>query len=66
MGSKAAAAYQATRGSMLEVDRAFYDGLTERAGSRRRVASHRVPIRDGLAWEVKAGQVFRIAIVDGA
>ena len=66
MGSKVAAAYQATRGSMLEVDRAFYDGLTERAGSRRRVASHRVPIRDGLAWEVKAGQVFRIAIVDGA
>ncbi|MBS8268705.1 DUF1989 domain-containing protein [Halomonas litopenaei] len=66
MGGKVAAAYQATRGSVLDVDRAFYDGLTERAGSRRRVASHRVPIRDGLAWEVKAGQVFRIAIVDGA
>ncbi|HAR08249.1 MAG TPA: hypothetical protein DCR98_07530, partial [Cobetia sp.] len=66
MGGKVAAAYQATRGSVLDVDRAFYDGLTERAGRRRRVASHRVPIRDGLAWEVKAGQVFRIAIVDGA
>ncbi|MGQ7246656.1 urea carboxylase-associated family protein [Halomonas sp. V046] len=66
--SKVPAAYQATRGSPLEVDTRFYDALTQRgaAGARHLVASHRVPVRQGLAWSVKAGQVFRVSIVEGA
>jgi len=49
------AAYQATQGSILDVDREFYDGLRASAGERTLVASHTVPIRSGLAWEVPAG-----------
>lgn len=63
--SNVKAAYQATKGSMLEVDREFYDGLRASAGERTLVASHTVPIRSGLAWEVPAGHVFRVRITDG-
>jgi len=38
------AAYQATQGSILDVDREFYDGLRASAGERTLVASHTVPI----------------------
>lgn len=65
MASNVPAAYQATRGSILEVDRSFYDSLTEAGGTRRLIAEHEVPIRDGLAWSVSAGQVFRIKVSEG-
>lgn len=65
MASKVPAAYQATQGSILDVDRNFYDNLTEAKGARTRVAEHRIPIRDGLAWSVPAGHVFRITVPEG-
>ncbi|MFD2191204.1 urea carboxylase-associated family protein [Pistricoccus aurantiacus] len=64
--SKMPAAYQATRGSILDVDRAFYDSLTVAQTERRLVTAHTVPMRDGLAWEVPAGHVFRIKVIEGA
>lgn len=66
MASRVPAAYQATQGTILEVDKSFYNNLTDVNSSRRLVATHTVPIRDGLAWSVPAGHVFRIKIVEGA
>jgi len=66
MSSKVPAAYQATQGSILDVDQAFYDRLTEAHGARRLVAEHTVPLRDGLAWKVPAGHVFRIKVIEGS
>lgn len=64
--SNVKAAYQATKGSVLDVDKTFYDGLTESAGHRRLVNTHTVPIRGGLAWEIPAGHVFRIKVIEGS
>jgi len=58
------AAYRATRGSALSVDRAFYQRIAE--GAREEIARHRLPIRDGLAWRVPAGCVTRISAPEGA
>lgn len=66
MSSNVPAAYQATRGSILDVDRAFYDSLTEANAQRQLVARHTVPLRDGLAWSVPAGHAFRVRIIEGA
>lgn len=66
MPSKVPAAYQATRGSILDVDKAFYDSLTAAQAQRQLVAQHTVPLRDGLAWSVPAGHVFRAKIIEGA
>lgn len=66
MPSKVPAAYQATRGSILDIDKAFYDSLTEAHALRHLVARHTVPLRDGLAWSVPAGHIFRIKIIEGA
>ncbi|MBU3007622.1 MULTISPECIES: urea carboxylase-associated family protein [Cobetia] len=60
------AAYQASKGSILDVDRDFYDSLTEGKAERTLVATHTVPLRDGLAWEVPAGHVLRIKITEGS
>ncbi|AOM01554.1 MULTISPECIES: DUF1989 domain-containing protein [Cobetia] len=60
------AAYQASKGSILDVDRDFYDSLTESKAERTLVATHTVPLRDGLAWEVPAGHVLRIKITEGS
>ncbi len=60
------AAYQASKGSILDVDRDFYDSLTEGKAERTLVTIHTVPLRDGLAWEVPAGHVFRIKITEGS
>lgn len=59
------AAYQATAGSPLDVDKAFYGRIAEDKRTRREVESLMVPIRSGRAWTVKAGQVFRIYTIDG-
>lgn len=58
------AAYQASKGSALDVDRAFYSRLAEGAG-REQVQSFVVPIRSGRAWEVPAGHLCRIVTIDG-
>ncbi len=59
------AAYQATKGSALDVDRAFYDRLARETEGRRRVDGFTIPIRSGRAWTVAAGQVFRVLTPEG-
>jgi len=59
------AAYQATKGSALDVDRDFYQSIANAVSSSKPVQTHIVPIRTGFAWEVKAGQVFRITTPEG-
>ncbi|MDZ7670035.1 MAG: DUF1989 domain-containing protein [Gammaproteobacteria bacterium] len=59
------AAYRATRGSALDVDREFYRRIADATDGRRCTDQFVIPIRSGRAWEVPAGHVFRIAIVDG-
>jgi uncharacterized protein YcgI (DUF1989 family) len=62
--SATAPAYQATKGGALDVDREFYRRLAHDEG-RRIVESFVIPIRSGRAWEVPAGYVCRIIIVEG-
>jgi len=59
-----AAAYQASRGSALDVDKDFYRRVAEAPG-RRLVETLTVPIRSGRAWRVPAGHVFRIVAIGG-
>ncbi|WP_175834594.1 urea carboxylase-associated family protein [Burkholderia anthina] len=59
------AAYQVTKGSVLNVDQAFYSAIAQRQDARERIASHIVPIRSGFAWTVPAGHVFRIVTLEG-
>jgi len=63
MGSPAAA-YRASEGGALDVNRAFYDRVA-RDGGRQLVESFDVPIRSGRAWSVPAGAVCRLRTVDG-
>lgn len=58
------AAYQATAGGPLDVDRAFYTAIAEDQG-RERVDSFAVPIRSGRAWSIPAGHVCRIVTIEG-
>lgn len=58
------AAYQAKAGSLLDVDRAFYDLLAQ-ADSRELVERFVIPIRSGRAWEVPAGHLCRVVTTDG-
>lgn len=58
------AAYQATRGGALDVDRDFYGRLGQPEG-RELVDSFVIPIRSGKAWEVPAGHLCRLVTVDG-
>ena len=59
-----APAYQASRGSALEVDKEFYRRVAAERG-RKLVEKLTVPIRSGRAWRVPAGHVFRIVAVGG-
>ncbi|MGY5134414.1 urea carboxylase-associated family protein [Streptomyces nigrescens] len=59
------AAYQATKGGPLDVDKAFYDRVSGSFGDRRLVDRFTIPIRSGRAWEVPAGHLCRIVTVDG-
>lgn len=59
-----AAAYQATAGSFLDLDRAFYSKIHE--DSRHElVDSFILPIRSGRAWKIPAGYLCRITIPEG-
>lgn len=60
-----APAYQAAKGSALDVDRAFYQRIADEQGARRLIERLVVPIRSGRAWRVPAGHVFRILTIDG-
>ncbi len=59
------AAYQATEGSALTVDKAFYGRIAAETGARTLVETVDVPIRTGRAWRVPAGHVFRIVAPQG-
>ncbi|CAI8692670.1 urea carboxylase-associated family protein [Burkholderia pyrrocinia] len=59
------AAYQVTKGSVLNVDRSFYSAIAQHKDARQRIESHVVPIRSGFAWTVPAGHVFRIVTLEG-
>jgi uncharacterized protein YcgI (DUF1989 family) len=54
------AAYQPRPGSVLDVDRAFYDRLA--TGNRELAEQFVVPIRSGRAWEIPAGHLCRLII----
>lgn len=59
------AAYQATAGSPLDVDRDFYRAIAENTDSRVLTEEFTIPIRSGQAWKVPAGHVCRLLTVDG-
>ena len=58
------AAYQAKAGSLLDVDRAFYDLLAQ-ADGRELIEQFVIPIRSGQAWEVPAGHLCRVVTTHG-
>jgi len=59
------AAYQATEGSALTVDKAFYKRIAEDREARTLIESITIPIRTGKSWTVPAGHVFRIVTIEG-
>src|SRR5690606_22979103 len=59
------AAYPVTKGSVLSVDKAFYNRIAAEQDARKLAESFVVPIRSGRAWKVRAGQVLRIVRVEG-
>jgi uncharacterized protein YcgI (DUF1989 family) len=54
------AAYQVSKGSALQVDKAFYERVRDVKEGRTLIESFEVPIRTGRAWKVPAGHVFRV------
>ncbi|WP_329576602.1 MULTISPECIES: urea carboxylase-associated family protein [unclassified Streptomyces] len=60
-----AAAYQATKGGPLDVDKAFYDRVSGTPDGRDLVDKFEIPIRSGQAWEVPAGHLCRLVTVEG-
>lgn len=58
------AAYQATAGGPLDVNRDFYAAVAA-DGGRELVESFVVPIRSGRAWRIPAGHVCRIVTIEG-
>jgi uncharacterized protein len=59
-----AAAYQATEGGPLDVDRDFYRAIADDKG-RELVESLVLPIRSGIGWKIPAGHVCRITTIEG-
>jgi uncharacterized protein YcgI (DUF1989 family) len=59
------AAYRASPGGALDVDRAFYRHVAESVERRTVVDSFVIPIRSGRAWTVPAGHVCRLIAVEG-
>ncbi|MHA7172056.1 urea carboxylase-associated family protein [Arthrobacter monumenti] len=64
--SLTAAAYQASPGGALDVDREFYRKFGENFDEHELVDSFVIPIRSGRAWEVPAGYLCRIVTIEGA
>jgi uncharacterized protein YcgI (DUF1989 family) len=59
-----AAAYQATAGGPLDVDRDFYRAIAQDSG-RELVESIHLPIRSGIGWKIPAGYICRITTIEG-
>ncbi|WP_026536120.1 urea carboxylase-associated family protein [Arthrobacter sp. H14] len=64
--SLTAAAYRASPGGALDVDREFYRKFGENFDEHELVDSFVIPIRSGRAWEVPAGSLCRIVTIEGA
>ncbi len=58
--------YQPKPGSPIDVDREFYGRLGQETETRSIVERFVVPMRSGRAWQVLAGQLCRIVVVEGA
>lgn len=56
-------AYQATPGSILNVDKDFYSRIA--AADRTPIESFVLPIRSGRAWTVTAGHIVRLSTPEG-
>jgi len=56
-------AYRATPGSILNVDRTFYDQVAN--AERILKESFILPIRSGRAWQVPAGHIVRLSAPEG-
>lgn len=56
-------AYQATPGSILNVDKDFYRSIAQ--ADRSKVDSFVLPIRSGRAWTVPAGHIVRFSTPEG-
>lgn len=59
------AAYQATAGGALDIDRDFYRRIGGALDARELVDAFTIPIRSGRAWTVPAGHVCRLVTIDG-
>jgi uncharacterized protein YcgI (DUF1989 family) len=59
------AAYRPRAGSILDVDRAFYDRLARNTEDRAVLERFVLPIRSGRAWEVPAGCLCRVIAPEG-
>src|SRR5262249_10324895 len=46
-------------------DTGFYEALGAKRATFKLVSDHIVPARSGYGWRVKAGQAFRIVMVEG-
>jgi uncharacterized protein len=57
--------YEAKPGSLLDVDRELYGRLARETGRRTLVDRFVVLRRTGRAWPVRAGQLFRIVVIEG-
>lgn len=57
-------AYLPTKGSILDVDKEFYDSISN-TKARELTYKEIVPIRSGKAWKVKAGSIVRITTPEG-
>jgi uncharacterized protein YcgI (DUF1989 family) len=58
-------AYQASKGSPLDVDRSFYGRIATETAGRVAIEEFTIPIRTGRAWHVPAGHVFRVISEQG-
>ena len=56
-------AYQATPGSILNVDKDFYRSIAK--ADRTEVDSFILPIRSGRAWKVPSGHIVRFSTPEG-
>ncbi|TDO95743.1 urea carboxylase-associated family protein [Marinomonas balearica] len=63
--SNVEAAYRAGKGSKLEIDAPFYDGLKQHNAKRTLIETVHIPLRSGKAWKVPAGHIFRVKVSEG-
>jgi len=58
--------YESSTGDGIDVDRDFYDRLAKHTENGQPADQFIVPIRSGMAWPVRAGQICRVVVVEGS